>query len=180
MESDKISTPDEFIEAIAIIAEMTPSLADDPTLRDDLAELQPWIESYREWKRRRFSQQEALDKEGKMATGFEKLVADIKRIGPEAVIGKLSPESLELLEHGGIKDDIENHPAYLAYLLERQWHYEWLEEDHERRWTRREIIIEGTLGQVEVFVKHLMSKWWSDPTTRLRGKQFGRCGCANG
>jgi hypothetical protein len=125
MENGEITTPEEFIEAIAIIAEMAPSLADDPALRDDLAELQPYIESYREWKRRRFSQQEALEEDDKMAEGFEKLVADIK--------------------------------------LRRQRYDEWREKDYKRRWTRREIIVEGTLEQFEVFVKHLMSRSWSDP-----------------
>lgn len=37
MESGKISTPDEFMKAIAIIAEMPPSLPDDRALRDDLS-----------------------------------------------------------------------------------------------------------------------------------------------
>ena len=128
--------------------------------------LQPYIESYREWKKRKFKQQEVTDKEDKMAETFEKRVAEIKRRGPEIFIANLDAEHLELLERAGLKDDIENAPEFLAYLVERQWHLEACEEDYRRRSERREIIVGGTLKQFEAFVKYLKSDWWADRRAR--------------
>jgi len=99
MENSTIFTLHEFMKTIAIIAEIAPYLEDDPSLRDGLSKLQPYIESYRRWKKRKFKKQEAVDKGDKMAEGSKGLVADIEHVGAQESMNELDPRVAKYIEN---------------------------------------------------------------------------------